>query len=583
MAYKKQPKIAIPKATAPTQEQTPQAEPAPLRGRAADYSPPAGAGGNPQAQGAALQRQTNGRLQRAGPALLQMQHRYGNQYVQQVVNGAQASAAQAGGSVIQTKSLSLGPVDDQYEREADRVAQQVVGQSRSGSAPQAEGATGGSQVRLSALGSPSAGVNGPVEAGVQAGIERARGGGQSLGGSVRGQMERSFGADFGGVRLHTGGQADQLNQALQARAFTTGQDIFFRRGEYRPGSGAGRQLLAHELTHVVQQGDRRPNIDQNTTSDRVVQRMAVGRRELGQVKQGARGSIQEDPDRLIRTAVGKEGFYVFSEQGAGVKNLMLLGTAEEIGNWLSQNKERGIDNRIDTLPDIYMTIARYDPNVKPIVLSPVHDVVDDLLKTTKKLMVHWVGHRGLGEKFEDQLKIVTKHIPKEHEWVGKLIEGLKDVYDYVDEPVGKIIEGYGEGISEGHDVLKEIIEGVGELKEAFEELDEKEIAKHPIHSAIKKAVDLAGDTTTAANEAVKKSVDPRRRSKDQKASDPPQQAAQEYVVEFSYLQKALAPGSEQVNKAGERQITFGQIKTKVTQVLAKLHTEDVIANTKKAK
>jgi len=92
---------------------------------------------------------------------------------------------------------------------------------------------------------------------VEQSIDRARGGGQALDREVRGQMESSFGADFGGVRVHTDAHADSLNHALSARAFTTGQDIFFRQGEYSPGTSSGRELLAHELTHVVQQnGDQ---------------------------------------------------------------------------------------------------------------------------------------------------------------------------------------------------------------------------------------------------------------------------------------------------------------------------------------
>ena len=62
-----------------------------------------------------------------------------------------------------------------------------------------------------------------------------------------------MGADFSGVRVHTGGEAHQLNEQLSAKAFTTGNDIFFRGGEYNPQSGSGQELLAHELTHVVQQ------------------------------------------------------------------------------------------------------------------------------------------------------------------------------------------------------------------------------------------------------------------------------------------------------------------------------------------
>ncbi|MBE9580993.1 MAG: DUF4157 domain-containing protein [Proteobacteria bacterium] len=98
---------------------------------------------------------------------------------------------------------------------------------------------------------------GEVAPQVEQAIQRERGGGQVLDKGVQGQMEPAFGADFGGVRVHANTQADTLNQALSARAFTTGQDIFFRQGAYNPGSSSGRELLAHELTHVVQQdGDK---------------------------------------------------------------------------------------------------------------------------------------------------------------------------------------------------------------------------------------------------------------------------------------------------------------------------------------
>jgi hypothetical protein len=84
-------------------------------------------------------------------------------------------------------------------------------------------------------------------------INQARGGGQALDTTVQTQMSQNMGHDFGGVRVHTSPEADTLNQQLNAKAFTTGQDIFFRQGAYEPGSSSGRELLAHELTHVVQQ------------------------------------------------------------------------------------------------------------------------------------------------------------------------------------------------------------------------------------------------------------------------------------------------------------------------------------------
>jgi hypothetical protein len=100
-------------------------------------------------------------------------------------------------------------------------------------------------------------TNGGVPSTVESAIQGKRGGGNSLDGGVRRQMEGALGADFSGVRVHVDTQADSLNRSLSARAFTTGKDIFFRQGAYEPGSSTGRELIAHELTHVVQQdGDK---------------------------------------------------------------------------------------------------------------------------------------------------------------------------------------------------------------------------------------------------------------------------------------------------------------------------------------
>ncbi|MCW4020539.1 MAG: DUF4157 domain-containing protein, partial [Candidatus Bathyarchaeota archaeon] len=84
-------------------------------------------------------------------------------------------------------------------------------------------------------------------------IKAERGSGHPLSDDAREPMEHAFGADFSGVRVHTDSEADALNKQLSAKAFTTGQDVFFRENEYSPGSGSGRELIAHELTHVVQQ------------------------------------------------------------------------------------------------------------------------------------------------------------------------------------------------------------------------------------------------------------------------------------------------------------------------------------------
>jgi hypothetical protein len=72
--------------------------------------------------------------------------------------------------------------------------------------------------------------------------------------STQSFMESRFGRDFSGVRIHHGARAAEAADAIGARAFTTGNDIFFNAGQYQPNSSGGRQLIAHELTHTVQQG-----------------------------------------------------------------------------------------------------------------------------------------------------------------------------------------------------------------------------------------------------------------------------------------------------------------------------------------
>ncbi|PYR79399.1 MAG: hypothetical protein DMF86_03670 [Acidobacteria bacterium] len=93
-------------------------------------------------------------------------------------------------------------------------------------------------------------------------IDALRGGGESLAPSLRDYFEPRFGRDLGSVRLHTGAAADETSRAIDARAFTVGSDIAFRSGAFQPESHDGRRLLAHELTHVVQQasGDASPRV-----------------------------------------------------------------------------------------------------------------------------------------------------------------------------------------------------------------------------------------------------------------------------------------------------------------------------------
>jgi hypothetical protein len=199
---------------------------------------------------------------------------------------------------IQPK-LTIGAVGDQYEQEADRVASRVVSQVN---APLQKKLQRKSPDAIAATPQPEASkpfirpfkvlsqeevaqrqeaiaaqqplpfyrklqrrlqnqtvqrqeaiAGGAASADLESSIQSARGGGQSLGANLQQSMGQAMGADFSGVKVHTDSQSDQLNQSIQAKAFTTGQDVFFRQGAYEPSSRSGQELIAHELTHVVQQ------------------------------------------------------------------------------------------------------------------------------------------------------------------------------------------------------------------------------------------------------------------------------------------------------------------------------------------
>jgi Domain of unknown function (DUF4157) len=94
---------------------------------------------------------------------------------------------------------------------------------------------------------------GVVHPDVQAAIAAARGRGQPAGPTVTGNVGAALGDSLADVRVHTDGGAAALARSVSARAFTVGSDIFFAPGEYQPATRPGRELLTHELVHVVQQ------------------------------------------------------------------------------------------------------------------------------------------------------------------------------------------------------------------------------------------------------------------------------------------------------------------------------------------
>lgn len=165
----------------------------------------------------------------------------------------------ATGTRLQPK-LTVGAPDDIYEQEADRVADQVMRM------PEAGGSTPDSHrsecdVELQRqpveeeeeLVQSKAETSGSAKVAAAHSLQGLRGGGEGLPSQSRAYFEPRFGRDFSSVRIHTGPDAEAAATALRAKAFTTGTDIVFNKGNFAPEHSEGQRLLAHELTHVVQQ------------------------------------------------------------------------------------------------------------------------------------------------------------------------------------------------------------------------------------------------------------------------------------------------------------------------------------------
>ncbi len=170
--------------------------------------------------------------------------------------------------------LTLGQPGDRFEKEADAVADRVMREedprlSAGGAAtgvqrkcascekedekvrraPLGEGEKEEEEVQAAPAASGLSGMSTTTASAIQS----ARGGGFSLPGPVRQRMEPRFGHDLGSVRVHADREAAGLARSVGARAFTVGSDVFFGEGQYQPAAQEGQRLLAHELTHVLQQ------------------------------------------------------------------------------------------------------------------------------------------------------------------------------------------------------------------------------------------------------------------------------------------------------------------------------------------
>ncbi|MGD8777781.1 MAG: DUF4157 domain-containing protein [Ignavibacteria bacterium] len=183
---------------------------------------------------------------------------------------------------LQTK-LKVGKSNDKFEQEADMMAERVMNSPSAGSndlpkkknlpvnereepgvkesvkrkkedtTEEVQRKSSSSSKNITTIQLKTLESTNSSSSNIETTLENSKGGGKSLPENTRSQMEEGFGADFSNVNIHTGPEAVQMNKEVGAQAFTYGNNIYFNQGKYNPGTSEGNRLIAHELTHTIQQ------------------------------------------------------------------------------------------------------------------------------------------------------------------------------------------------------------------------------------------------------------------------------------------------------------------------------------------
>ena len=273
---------------------------------------------------------------------------------------------------IQAK-LSIGEPNDKYEQAADATASKVVQQINSLTQEQSVQREAEEELQMESLVQRRENLDGgEASTDLESSIQSARGGGQSLDANLQQSMGQAMGADFSGVKVHTDSQSDQLNKSIQAKAFTTGQDVFFRQGAYEPSSQGGQELIAHELTHVVQQNGK------STLGSSPIQRKMT--------------FASKDLQGELSLSASVQGFFGSSSTFAQIQEE--LTKYETVNKANKPEEEKEILKKLRTLAESW--IAKHDDDpIKEASLKKMIPAINDELEILEKPADEVVANENL--------------------------------------------------------------------------------------------------------------------------------------------------------------------------------------------
>lgn len=308
---------------------------------------------------------------------------------------------------IQTK-LTVSTPGDIYEQEADRVADQVMRMPEDEVLPGMEMSNGTQGRPVQQMWAEreegerniqrkeAAGQTPTVTPAIAARLDATRGRGEPLPKSVRSFMEPRFGVDFAGIPVHTGNEAARLNHELRSQAFTRQRDIYFAAGMYRPESAAGKRLIAHELTHVIQQSGSLP------------QKTQIARRNAQET--GAFLNKQKPNPVLFNVVQRQENTEDESSEESVVKSVIEA---------MSQNDPIAGASDIDK---VFRILNKYSLPFLARVLSKVYD---------QGYFHGLLGYLAQGTKANDKVIVAIRFIQCQNEPSNLTIKEIQDAENYI--------------------------------------------------------------------------------------------------------------------------------------------------------
>ncbi len=334
----------------------------------------------------------------------------------------------------QCQSLRVSAPGDAAEVEARQVARQIV--SMPASLPAARPGTLRSPPALARAAAPTTKAARPAAPAPQA---VSSGGGEALPEALRQDMESRFRADFSRIRIHRDARAAQASRALNAHAFTVGHQIHFAAGAWQPSTAAGRELIAHELTHTIQQGaatqirrSEAPLVQ--ATGPPAVQRLGIG----------------DALDFFARAAEAIPGFRMFTLV-LGRNPINLQAVDRSPGNLLRAVVELMPGGVLITRAlDGYGIIDRVAGWVQQqinglgLVAGSIRQAIDRFLDS-----LSWTDIFDLGGVWERARRIVSEPIARITAFIGNLVSG---VLQFIREAVLRPLAGLAQG-TRGWDLL----------------------------------------------------------------------------------------------------------------------------------